>query len=79
MKHYTTLDGKIFITKTKDELVQSLMDDLRLPINDKRQFMEGMARWCRVHNEGAMIRTRNTDVFVDDLIANQFLTVQEYH
>ena len=77
MKYYTTLDGKVLAAETKSELVHTLMGDLRLPMHSKRHFMNKMARWCQIQKEGVSINTRNSDVFVDDLIANGFLKVLE--
>ena len=79
MQYYITHDGKTFAVNDEKELVTSLRMDLRLPMESDKEFMKSMARWCRVHADGASIRTWNCKVFVADLLEHKLLRKLETH
>lgn len=77
MEYYITHDGKMFAVANEKELVTTLRMDLRLPMGSDKEYMQSMARWCRVQKEGAEIRTHNPKVFVHDLLEHKLLTKLE--
>lgn len=73
MPCYRTLDGAIFVAPDSTELIAQLRADSRTPSTDLQDFMNQMARRCKIYS-GAEISTVSVDAFVADLVAAGHLT-----
>jgi hypothetical protein len=67
-------DGGGFVTAADpSEFVDAMRSDSRAPSTSRLQFMVDVSNRCNVFN-GACIATANDQHFLEDLIANGFVT-----
>lgn len=71
--NYKMLGGGTIYAPTNLDLVINLRKNSFNPGESLEEFMEQTAKACKLQNT-SIIRTDNIDVFVEDLIENNFLT-----
>ena len=77
MKKYKLKGGGIITADSKTDLVIRLSQNTIFGFNNNLgEFRKETAERCFIY-DGSDIRTENCDVFIDDLITNEFIEVIE--
>lgn len=75
MKNYKLKGGGIITADSSLDLVIQLSKNTIFAFNNNlTQFRKETAERCEIYNQ-SKIRTEDNDVFIDDLIANEFIEV----
>ncbi|MGK7872984.1 MAG: hypothetical protein AB4426_06640 [Xenococcaceae cyanobacterium] len=71
---YITRDGVKFTASSPAELIEQLQQEEPTPSENIQDFMNRVARRCQIE-DNVSIRTTNSEIFVADLIQNDYVYV----
>ncbi|OKH20103.1 hypothetical protein NIES593_20190 [Hydrococcus rivularis NIES-593] len=74
MTIYVTRQGTKFNADSATELVEQLQHQESISSNSLQDFMNQMAKRCQTE-DGVAIRTLDPEIFIADLIQNDYLSV----